>query len=88
MRKEINDILFTFTPDITDDLLVLLKDIKKLKELKNKYNNNKNPKLFININKLQEQVNISKKNFIKKFQKNNVKQIQQYWDIKKQNVNE
>ena len=82
MRKEINDILFTFTPDITDDLLVLLKDIKKLKELKNKYNNNKNPKLFININKLQEQVNISKKNFIKKFQKNNVKQIQQYWDIK------
>ena len=56
MRKEINDILFTFTPDITDDLLVLLKDIKKLKELKNKYNNNKNPKLFININKLQEQV--------------------------------
>lgn len=83
MRKEINDILFTFTPDMTDDLLVLLKDIKKLKELKNKYNNNnKNPKLFININKLQKQVNISKKDFIKKFQKNNVKQIQQYWDIK------
>lgn len=85
--KKIENIKFNFTSDMANDIVVIYNLKQELDRLKNKRKSSKNLKLEEEYNKLKQQLDSVKKQFIENFKKNNQEQITEYKNIKKEQDN-
>ena len=84
MKKELELVKFTLTPEMSLELIKFDKIKKELNSLKKLYNLDKNKELLLKIQTLEKALSESRKKFIHDFRINNKKQIIEYLKIKDQ----
>ena len=79
---EISNIKFNLTP-VMADKIVEINNLKcKLLELEKQLDSSNDNKLQLKKAKIEEEISIQKKKFIKEFQNNNKDQINKYLELK------
>ena len=82
MNKNIENIKFTLTPNMSLEL-IKFNDLKnKYDKLKEAYDSKKDNKTLIELTKLEKQMNDCKSRFVNEFKISNKKQINEYLQTK------
>lgn len=79
---EISNIKFNLTPLMTNKIVEINKLKMELQKLDEMIVDEKNSELLVKKEKIQEEIDIAKKIFIKEFQHNNKDQISKYLELK------
>lgn len=85
--KKLENIKFNLTSDMANDIMVIYNLKQELDDLKQRKDNSNDLIVVEEYNKLQQQLEKTKKQFIKNFKKNNQEQILEYKNIKKEQEN-
>ena len=82
MNKNIENIKFTLTPDMSLELIKFNELKSQYNTLKKEYDENKDNEILIELTKLEKQMNDCKLRFVNEFKISNKAQISQYLQTK------
>ena len=82
MNKNIENIKFTLTPDMSLELIKFNELKSQYNTLKKEYDENKDNEILIELTKLEKQMNDCKLRFVNEFKISNKAQISQYLQAK------